>query len=406
MTQTVRGPTVPTEAPPLDVVLLGRSLVRDLDALTDRLVVSILDEDPSYGGTTSTPREDLWQSCHDNLLQVLLVLTGDAGAADPLDTPRATGVRRAEQGVPLESVLHAYRLGFRTIWDALVTLARTGAGALDVLVGAASTVWEIVDAFSTAVGDGYRATESRLAGQDARRAEALLDALLDGRGAERAVAEEARTGLGLAEHSACAVVVLEGADAERVAAALSQAGLRAWWRTRAGREIGLVPLGRACPADVCAALAGLAGARAGVSPAVQGVAEIGLAHRLADTALRALPPGTDRVVELDDGLPGALLVSAPALAARLASRALGGVLALDAAERAPLLQTLSAWLSAGGSAGRTASRLSCHRNTVRSRLRRVEALTGRSLEDVDDLVEFSLALLALRLADRSELATD
>jgi len=62
-----------------------------------------------------------------------------------------------------------------------------------------------------------------------------------------------------------------------------------------------------------------------------------------------------------------------------------------------LLETLSAWLETGGSAGRTAARLSCHRNTVLNRIRRLQALTGRSLEDVDHLVEWSLALLALRL---------
>jgi DNA-binding PucR family transcriptional regulator len=139
----------------------------------------------------------------------------------------------------------------------------------------------------------------------------------------------------------------------------------------------------------------LSGVRAGVAPEVDGLAEVNVAHRHAETALRALPPIGAAVGDLDARLPGALIVTAPDLAARLVQRALGGVLDLERDERKVLLETLRTWLETGGSAGQTASRLYCHRNTVLNRLRRVEALTGRSVERVDDLVEWSLALLAL-----------
>lgn len=101
------------------------------------------------------------------------------------------------------------------------------------------------------------------------------------------------------------------------------------------------------------------------------------------------------MAELDARLPGALLVTAPDLAARLVQRALGGVLDLERDERELLLATLRTWLATGGSAGQTAARLYCHRNTVLNRLRRLEGLTDRSLERVDHLVEWALALLAL-----------
>ena len=383
-------------AAPQSVVVLSLAVLADVEQLTHRLVEVIVAENPSYSGPGHTPREDLQHSCRDNLLRILQWLTGttDPGT-DPFDAPRATGQRRAEQGMPLESVLHAYRLGYRIIWEGLVSQARAD-GGVDGLVEAASEVWAIVDEFSSIVANSYRETEAEFVRRDDHRRDALLDALLEGRGAERTVAADAATALDLPEHGRFAVVVLAGEDASRAAgSALREAGMRVAWRNRTDREIGVVWLGRAEPSDVVGALQGVPGVRAGVSPAVDGLAEVDVAHRLAETALRALPTGEPLVGELDARLPGALVVTAPDLSARLVRRALGGVLDLDGDERTVLLDTLRSWLDTGGSAGQTAARLCCHRNTVLNRLRRLEGLTDRSLERVDHLVEWSLALLAL-----------
>jgi hypothetical protein len=377
---------------------LGRALLDRLDVLTGGLVEAILRENPSYSGPGPTPREDLQRSCHDNLDGILRALTGEIDPAlDPFDAPHATGRRRAEQGVPLESVLHSYRVGFRVIWEGLVEEARgRGGGGVEALVGAATEVWELVDVFSSAVGNSYRETETEFARRDDRRRDALVDALLEGRGTERALAADAAAALDLPEHGRYAVVVVAGDDVQRaVADSLRARSMRTAWRSRTDREIGLLALGPAAPADVVEVLGAVPGLRAGVSPAVDGLADVDVAHRLAETALRALPPDEPAVAELDSRLAGALLVTAPDLAARLVQRALGGVLALERDERKVLIDTLRTWLDTGGSAGQTAGRLYCHRNTVLNRLRRVEGLTERSLERVDHLVEWSLALLAL-----------
>ncbi len=392
--------TAPTPLPPTAspaVAVLGKAVVERIDELTDTLVEAILREDPSYSGPGRTPRDDLQRSCHDNLLRILHSLTGDTDpTTDPFDAPRATGRRRAEQGMPLESVLHAYRVGFRIIWEALVTEARRSGDGIEALVDAATEVWELVDVFSSTVSESYRSTEAEFARRDDRRRDALVDALLEGRGTERSVAADAAAALDLPEHGRYAVVVVSGEEASpSTGSALRARGLRSAWRTRTDREIGLVALGGHDPAELVALLEGIGGLRAGVSPVVDGLAEVDVAHRLAETALRALPPGDPAVAELDTRLAGALLVTAPDLAGRLVQRALGGVLALESDERKVLLDTLRAWLDTGGSAGQTAARLYCHRNTVLNRLRRLEGLTGRSLERVDHLVEWSLALLAL-----------
>ncbi len=390
--------------PPEQVAVLVRRLLDELDDLTDRLVAAILAEDPTYAESVRTPSEDLRRSCHDNLERLLQALTGALDPAhDALDAPRATGARRAEQGMPLESVLHAYRLGYRTIWEGLVRGARAaepgGGSQVDSLVDAATVVWEIIDIFSAAVGDSYRRTEAGIARRTEQRRDLALDALLEGRGADRAVAADAAATLDLPEHGPylCLVVAGDGSG-QAVADALAVRGFRSAWRMRADRRVGLISLGSGTtPAEVVDALRIVPDARAGVSPVVDGLREADAAQALAQTALRALPSGRCEVVELDALLPGALLVTAPDLAGRLLRRALGGLLDLEPVERELLLGTLSAWLETGGSAGQTAVRLYCHRNTVLNRLRRVEALTGRSLDRVDHLVEWSLALLALDL---------
>jgi DNA-binding PucR family transcriptional regulator len=114
-------------------------------------------------------------------------------------------------------------------------------------------------------------------------------------------------------------------------------------------------------------------------------------------ALLTCPPGTTDIVRLEERLPAALLVSQPELSARLVTDVFGPLLALAPADRALLVRTLEAWLECGGSAGRAAGRLYCHRNTVLNRLRRLERLTSRSLSRPRELIDMVLALDAFRM---------
>lgn len=227
---------------------------------------------------------------------------------------------------------------------------------------------------------------------------ALLDALLDD---ERAPGLAALAGavLGLPERGRYAVAVVPGREsAGRESAGwpgLGAHGMRWIWRARPGREIAVVALGGAEPAEV----AGLLGpGPGGVSPAVDGLAALGTARRLADAALRTCGPDDEGAVCLAGRVPAALLAGQPALASCLATEVFGPLLARAPADRAVLVSTLDAWLECGGSAGRAAVRLCCHRNTVLNRLRRLEALTSRSLSRPRELVEVVLAVDAVRMS--------
>lgn len=76
------------------------------------------------------------------------------------------------------------------------------------------------------------------------------------------------------------------------------------------------------------------------------------------------------------------------------------------AEGPELMDTLRAWLEQHGQVDAAAQRLGIHRHTVRHRLRRAEAVLGRSLDDPAVRADLWFALTAVRPADASGAAAD
>jgi DNA-binding PucR family transcriptional regulator len=88
-----------------------------------------------------------------------------------------------------------------------------------------------------------------------------------------------------------------------------------------------------------------------------------------------------------------LLASVPAPVLRsLRDRLLGPLTEYDDRHNAELMTTLKSFLACDGSWSACASRIYVHVNTVRYRISRIEALTGRDLSALADRVDFFLAL--------------
>lgn len=380
---------------------IARTLSRRLDALTDDLVADILAENPGYHDAALVTMPELRRSCRTNLERVLQIL-GDTVPAgeDPYDAAVITGTRRAEQRVPLDSVLRSFRLGGRVIWRGMVQTAKEDDRVdRDRLLDVATTVWTVVDEVSSEVSRAFRETELHLRRADEHRRHALVGDLLRGRGREGGFIEQAAAELGLPAESAYVVLVAELAADGTPGLAMPQDslavyGVRSVWEPREQTMVGLVALDRRDTAAVLDHLRSGVRARVGVSPAVPGLAEVGVAHDLARLALRTLPPDGKGLAELDQRLPEALVARSPELADRLVHGALGPLWRLPKPEQDVLLPTLAAWLETNRSAAATAARLYCHRNTVLNRLRRLESLLGRSMQDYDAGLALSLALIA------------
>lgn len=396
------GPGARALAAPVEAALreLGGVLLDEIDALADRLTLQVLEREPCYVALDLI--EDLRQACRANLRRGAEVLADRVPAGvDPADTTRATGRQRARQGVPLESVLRAYRLGGRLLWESLLRTSRQRFDGAhdDALLDAADYVWRTNDGSSSALVDAYRQEETRVRSQDLSRRHAVLDALLSGRGRDPVFARDAADVLGLPESGPLVVVVgcLDGAGVDPLhepQQALTAHGVVSSWLLGRREMVGLVAPGPLSPEEITELLRPRVEGRVGLSPPVDGPPAVDAGYRMAQKAVRTV--SRHGLAVLDDHLPEALLAGDPELVGRLTETALGGLLEPARPDRDTLLETLHTLLACGGSPTHAARALFCHRNTVIYRMRRIETITGRSVAEPRDRLLLTLGVLAVR----------
>ncbi|MER7516412.1 helix-turn-helix domain-containing protein [Streptomyces sp. NPDC126499] len=142
-------------------------------------------------------------------------------------------------------------------------------------------------------------------------------------------------------------------------------------------------------------LRGTAGpaAVAGIAPARRGLAELDVSWREAASAARAATaqPHLGPLAEWATLGPYRMLTALPAAEPDPAVRA------LLAPAHAELARTAEAFLDHAGQAGRTATALGIHRQTLYYRLSRVEQLTGLDLDAGEDRLLLHMALKAATL---------
>jgi hypothetical protein len=381
---------------------------RRVEVLADRLVEMIVRDNPGYRATGVVSRADLFLSCLDNIRRLLELLDdavengaptgGVSDANDPaLLAAQATGRRRAEQGQPLDDVLKSFRMGGQMIWEDLLDQGGEAMQPADVRV-VGTALWAVVDLTSSQVAVAYHAHERAAVRADEQLRAELWEGVLGGRARDQAFALRAGRSLDVPVDGD--FLVVDAVDLAPVTASDVLAPHASAWVRRARGVVGLVLLRDVDPVEALDALRDLAsrapGEPFGVSGVVHGLAEIPTGHHQAVLARESLGtrPG---FASYEEQLPDVLLLSAPEVGARLVQVWLGPLLALSASEAGPLLDTLRAWVVTGGSPGRTAEQVPCHRNTVLNRIRRIATLTGRDLLDRAPPLDLELALRAHRL---------
>jgi hypothetical protein len=337
-------------------------LLETLDQRGAEVAEQVRERIASYGDNGVVPPEDLAASCVENLRFVIEGL-GSGETGDPAPAA-ATGVRRAQAGVPLPAVLAAYRVGFRVIWEHVTREARLRGIPADVVVDATADAVVAHDVFTEAMTAAYNATLTRqLMSQEAERA-ALVEALLSGAVIDRRTLWEVADLLGLTVSS----------DFVVVAATLSAPGraVLPGIEMALGR-LGCPPRGGCCRTSrsgwsTSAKVPRRAGRRgAGVGGLRRAIGISPVFHEL--TGRSTVPrPGAPRGLgsrrqpgescRFEENPVGIAAAAAGGVLEQVAdgcarpARRVGGGRALHV-----LLETLRVWIEVGGSANKTASRL-------------------------------------------------
>lgn len=387
---------------PDDIADLLNWMIGRLPVLVDEVMEVVADRVPMYGADRVTP-DDWREAIRDSVSDALNAIANPT-APPVLSSARATGRRRAQQGIPLPEVLRAYQLVVSATWEALDrhTTSRRKPGDADALLAIYRRIWGIVDEFGVALSQGYQEASTEIVVSSERRRSAVVEALLAGHPVPGDLLAEAQAVLGLPPDGSFVVIVAEtrGVAEESLPGIerhLGDRGIVSIWRLTPALQVGLVSL-HADQRDVALDLLGqTASARAGVSPEYQSLAETPRALDLARSALGMMRPGQVGVRVFGSNMLEALMARNPRDGERLAQHVLGRVLAMPTNDRKVLLDTLSAYFEHHGSARAAAKVLHCHPNTVRYRLRRLHELTGRSLSDPQEIAELAAATYALQL---------
>ena len=161
-----------------------------------------------YREAAVVPFDVLTASCAANVDAIFAAIADDTD----FDTAAAKklGVDRAGDAVPLASVMEAYRVGFRAVWDAVVTeSARLATVTTDALRELTAKIQAAQQVYTDAMAVGYRDEQTRrLAGDQFQRSD-LIDALLHGRLIDQCSLWDAADGLGLPSTGPYLVIAAE-----------------------------------------------------------------------------------------------------------------------------------------------------------------------------------------------------
>ena len=374
------GQTVPPLA-----ALVGRI---DRDQLVETMLGTFRSEIPGYARLPDAVIRGQVREVVRQNIDLCLDWVGGAGAPETarFDDFTTSAKNRATEGMPLEDLLRAYRIGATTAWRALV--AEATADEHDALTRAAELVMSYIDQVSGTVATAYLEERHDLVSEQERGLRDLLDALLGGDALNPGHHEAAdRLGLPIGgTFTTFAMSIPSGGARAHARAAARLRGVGALALTEGDRVVGLWLTGR----DL-----GLELPDGAVAVLDTDVTREHLAVSLADVRLVMdilSRRGRTGVVPLNDLTLDLLLARAPRVAAGLRARVLDPLGPRNGGSRGDLHQTVATYVALHRDRQQTADRLHIHPNTLDHRLRRARELNGLNLDDPEDLATMVLAL--------------
>ena len=372
------------------------AVCRRADELSILLARAITREVRAYGATVAVPFDVVAAGCAANLRAIF----GAIATGGDFNVAPATrlGVERARDGVPLSTVMEAYRVGFRRLWEAIAVEAAARCCVNgDGLRTLTAKLLIAQDLFTDAMAAGYRQEQTRLVVGDETERSRLIDALLHGRLLELCSLWEVADYLRLPTSGPFVVIAADavgsGADAlPDIEAKLRSLDISSAWRRLPDVQVGIVHANTDRHlAAVLALVSRVAVGRVGVSARFGDLRDTARALHQARVTLRGRGDPGSPVSVFDGSILATAAVSAPEVMVDLARPVIQCFADLADEEREILFETFRAWLDHDGSMRTVGELLFCHANTVRYRMHRIEQRTGRSLTRPRDVAELCLA---------------
>jgi len=359
----------------------------EMDVLVDQIGDRIREEIPDF---RRLPAETLARAIRGNVGRALTALRDLRPPTDgELEQAAEIGRERAEQGLTVDAVLHAYRVSVTAVWSRFGELARERGADVTTVLAFSETLWVWADAVMDIVGAAHREVELEQAREEQQRRDAFLLALLTGTLDAADLRRDSGT-FGLdADREFIAFRARETAPARpqshRVAVAL------------AGDDGLVMSLDRDLAGIATRAPGSVPGIVVGVGPAAR-LEALPAAFAMASRALQtAVAFGQEGAFSLADLSIRPAIVADEVLGDAFAARYLEPLAGLGRLGT-ELEDTLRTWFDQGMRVDDTARALHVHPNTLRHRLRRFEETTGTTLRDPRHLVELWWALERRRLA--------
>ena len=373
--------------------------------IAQKMIETYSAEIPAYAAISDPVlMEDIkWVSASLVRTWLMMLATGNPISDDQLAPIRQGASRRVVQGIDLQSLLRAYRVGTRVMWrELLATPAWAEPEMQGVLGRVAEWALDYADTLATEVATVYLSEAQDAARQREHRRSQFLSVVLAGpTPAEHDSYPEL--------HDRHVVVITEAAgdaslaELEETGSRLESAAGVALWTIRHRRVIGVVP---AAPHTTRQALRlSLAGLLKSMPIEAVGVgcdaatpAETRESYAEAAAALelgRALGPGKPGVFDYLDLGPVSALLDQPARSRRLMATALAPVEPILAHSWGA--ETLEAFLVCQGHLKEMAARLRIHPSTVKYRLQVIRKSPGYCCLQGDRAASVLVALRLRRL---------
>ena len=371
-------------------------LASNVDELARDVASAVRAEVDFYKTTRAVADDDLLASCTENIRFALKSLAD--GAAFDTSPAVATGSRRAAAGVPLPAVMDAYRIASYRLWDAVMDGATAQQGiSRETLIEATRRIWRFENLYTDAMTNAHRQQTLHQVLEDEAERAALTEALLDGRHITDYSIWEIAQLLRLPLSGPYMVIAAECPILGKQALPGINSMLRAIdifsaWRLLPDIQVGIAQIASKNKRDTMLELIERqARNRIGVSPQFDELTDTAQALRYARVAMNTRCSKNGGVTVFDNSVLAVAAVSAPEVMKKVVTVILGQFDDLPSEEKDVLFDTFRAWRANKGSLANAAAQLHVHPNTVRHRLHRIEARTGRSLAVPDELAEMCLA---------------